>query len=71
MTFDLKCCTIKAYFNVKCDFVCSMKICKYERIFLLEKYAHNTTKYIVKYTYSPMMMSSSYHVLLKYESMVL
>ena len=48
MTFGLNCRTIKAYFNVKCDFVCTMKIYEYERIFLLEKYAHNTTKHIVK-----------------------
>jgi hypothetical protein len=37
-----------AYFNVKGHFVYTMKIHKYERIFLLEKYAHIATHHEFK-----------------------
>ena len=37
-----------AYFNVKCHFVYTMKIYKYERTFFANKYAHNITQYGIK-----------------------
>ena len=37
-----------AYVKVKCHFVYIMKVLKYKRAFLLEKYAHNITQYGVK-----------------------
>ena len=51
-----------AYFNVNCHLVYIMKIPKYERTFVLKKYAHNVTQYEDTKNVSP-MMSSPYHTL--------
>ena len=40
-----------AYFNVKCHFVYTMKIHKYERKILIKKYAHNITQFGIIYIY--------------------
>ena len=48
-----KCCIIEgseekiAYLNVKCHFIYTMKIHKYERTISLKKYAHNVAHYTV------------------------
>jgi hypothetical protein len=52
-----------AYFNVKSHFLNIMKRRKYERTFVLKKFAHNITQYGDKKFYSPLMMSSPYHTL--------
>ena len=53
-----------AYFDVECHFVYIMKIRKYERTFVLKKYAHNITQYEDTKN-NPLMMSSPYHTLQK------
>ena len=40
-----------------------MMIPKSERTYLLRKYAHNVTQYVIKLNNRPMMMSPPYHTL--------
>ena len=54
-----------AYLIVKCHFVYTTEIHKYERTYVLEKYAHNVTQYVysVKLMFSPYPQHKSKNVL--------